>query len=215
MRERIQLCCASAYRFSSWIVILSLAISTGWSLTTLAADSVNINFATTVVAPTCTINVPNTLNLNTKQPGGIISPEAVEIGTVSDEVNITFSGCANGSLIRTPSITVTGRTVMLGGSELYFADKPVTTTPSVGYGVKLSVMGNTNFTDMANIASISGDNGGGQLTAKSGKTLGSLDNSTLTLLAQLSCGNYSPCTSSPGHTAGGFKASIMFQLVYD
>lgn len=215
MRKRFRLGSATEYGLPLLMVVLSAAIGAGWSLTSSAADSVNITFTTTVVAPTCTMSVPTSLNLNTNQPGGVVSPDAVEAGTVTDDITIKFSGCANGSLSRTPSIAVTGRTVTLGGSELFFADPPATATPAVGYGVKLSVTGNSNFTDMTNIASVSGDNGGGKLTAKSGITLASLNNSTLMLRAQLSCGSYSPCTSSPGYAGGGFKSSITFQLAYD
>lgn len=179
------------------------------------SQAATITFTTTVTAATCIMNVPKTLNLNSKQPGGFVSPEAVAAGTVADTITITFMNCANGSFTRTPSIKVKGRTVTLGGTELYFADTPTATTPAVGYGVKLSVSGNNNFIDNANIASDSGDNGGGLLIAKSGKTVTSLNNGSLILNAQLSCGAYSPCSANSAHQVGDFKSSITFQLAYD
>lgn len=197
------------------LLFLLGAGNVGVSLSSKAADTVNVTFKTTVVAPTCTMTVPTFLDLNAKQPRGIITQDAVEAGTVTDYVNINFTDCANGSLLRTPTITVMGRTVALGNASLYFADTPTTVTLAEGYGIKLSVTGDSNFTDMNNIATVLGDNGGGKLTAKAGKTLASLNGSTLKLNAQLTCGAYSPCFTNSHHKAGGFKASITFQLAYD
>lgn len=192
---------------------LSGTVLTLFSATTSAVDSAVITVTTTVVAPTCTMTVPSAINFNAVR-NPIVTADLVGEG-ISSDVPIKFTNCANGSFNRTPKIAVTGRTMTLGSTALYFVGSAASGNQTRGYGVKLSVQGDTNFANSTNIATRSGDNGGGDLTVNAGKTMANLNNTTLTLKAQLSCGAYSPCESAPSHAVGAFKASATFQLQYD
>lgn len=174
-------------------------------------------FSATFVTPTCTMIIPATIDFSPDGKGiqsSLLTGEGVE---AAGGVTISFSDCSSNSMVRPPVIVVTGRTVQLGGSDFYFADTPEQAGdyPANGYGVKLSLSGQTFFEDSTNIAVTGGSQGGGVINAKAGSTLSSLNGTTLNLTAKLSCGSYSPCSSAPDHQSGAFKATVRFQLAYD
>ncbi|MFL9149838.1 fimbrial protein [Escherichia coli] len=173
------------------------------------------NFTATFVAPTCTMNVvPSLVDFSS---GGALQTSSLTGGGVTypGGVGITFSDCSSNGMTRPPKVEVTGRTVTLGGSDLYFADEATLATPADGFGVKLSVSGDSLFEDSSNIAVTSGDSGGGVIAAKTGTTFSGLNGHTLNLTAQLSCGSYDPCSDAPAHEAGAFQSTVTFQLAYD
>lgn len=182
------------------------------------ANSVTINFSAAFVAPTCTMTVPSTIDFS-GDGIGLQSSELVGDGvTYPGGLTISFNECSNQSFATAlPQIIVKGRTVQLGGADYYFADQPNSAGEYTanGYGLKLSVSGQTLFEDNSNIAAVGGSYGGGVIRARTGNTITSLDGTSLNLTAQLSCGSYSPCSSAPDHESGSFKATVTFQLAYD
>lgn len=172
------------------------------------------NFTATFVAPTCTISMPSFVDFSS---GGALQTSSLTGGGVTypGGVGITFSDCNSNGMTRPPQVEVTGRTVTLGGSDLYFADEVTLATPADGFGVKLSVSGDSLFEDSSNIAMTGGESGGGVIAAKTGTTFSNLNGHTLILTAQLSCGSYDPCSAAPDHEAGAFRSTVTFQLAYD
>jgi Fimbrial protein. len=180
------------------------------------ADSTTgtFKFTATFVAPTCTISTPPTVDFSSS--GALQSSSLTGAGiTYPGGVSIIFSNCNSNAMTRPPKIKVTGRTVTLGGSDLYFADEATLANPAIGFGVKLSLIGDPFFEDSTNIAVTNGENGGGVIAARTGTTFSDLNDYTLNLTAQLSCGSYDPCSAAPEHEAGAFRSTVTFQLAYE
>lgn len=197
----------------SFLLFLSLSCSG-----IAANDSVMVTFSATLEAPTCTLNIPPTIDFGTAQgsnPNSIPS-SSLQGNGISVSANITFSDCFNKGLSAPkPQILVKGNTVQLGGTDFFFADPPSSAYPAQGFGVKLSVSGDTNFEDNNNIITDGGSDGGGIIQSRQNTTIASLNNSTLILTATLSCGSYSPCNNAAPYEVGAFKATVTFQLLYD
>lgn len=201
------------------LFLFYLGVASSASINARAAnETVTVNFSASFIAPTCVMSVPSNINFSSNGEG-VQSSKLVGDGiTYPGGVTISFSQCKNQSFTAPlPRILVKGRAVQLGGSEYYFADDPNSSGEykANGYGLKLSVSGQTLFEDNTNIAVTGGAQGGGVIKAKSGKTFASMNGTSLNLTAQLSCGSYSPCSNAPGHELGLFKATVTFQLAYD
>lgn len=209
--RRLSLRCAGRFLLSS-----ALAGSIIMNAEAGTASPATFTFTATFVAPSCTMDIPTLVDFTPDGSGGIQSAALTGAGVnATGGMAISFSNCSSNSMARPPKIVVIGRTVSLGGSELYFADEPSLDAPANSYGIKLSLSGQPDFVDSLNIATKSGASGGGEINAIAGSSLSSLNNTTLNLTANLSCGSYSPCNSAPGYASGVFKATVTFQLAYD
>lgn len=212
--RRISLQCARRFLFSAGLL-------GGLMVNAVAGTALpsTFNFTATFVAPTCTMTTSGPVDFTPEGMGaGIPSSELTGDGKAyPGGLTLTFSDCDSGGMTRPPKIVVSGRTVSLGGSELYFADIPETvgTYTANRYGIKLSLSGQSNFEDSLNIATVPGISGGGVINTKTGSTLTSLNGNSLNLNVNLTCGSYSPCNQEPGYIGGAFKATVTFQMVYD
>lgn len=216
---RLSVLCHPLFLRGAGLFLLCLLTVSGIN-TAAKADtgSVTVNFAATFIAPTCTMTVPSIIDF-TSNGNGLQSSGLVGDGvTYPGGVIISFNECSSqGFTTALPKIMVKGRTVQLGGTDYYFADQPNSSGEYTanGYGLKLSVSGQSLFEDNDNIAVVGGPQGGGVIQTKSGNTISSLNGTSLNLTAQLSCGNYSPCSSAPNHELGSFKSTVTFQVAYD
>lgn len=176
------------------------------SISALAVgEPIFVTFNATYTAATCDISVPSSVNFNQEEYAGGVPVSSVYGDNIQQSFAIRFSHCVNNSFPEaTPKITVTGNVTAFGDEKLFSSNNGLP-GEAVGYGVKLSTVGNLFFNPADNLAESE------IITATNTTTIAMLNNQELPMKAVLSCG---PNNCADG-TAGTFKAAVTFTLSYE
>ena len=186
--------------------IFSGVLATGLSLPTLS-NEITVNFQALYTAPTCTINAPSSVNFNQGEYISGIPAMAIQADNIQNDFELSFTDCSSPSLPAVPKVTVTGNIITVNGIKL-FSDNTDALGESMGYGVKLSTLGNRLFSRVNNLAESN------TITATSGTLVSTLNNQRLPIKAVLTCGMDS-CSNSISNRGGSFTANVIFRLSYE
>lgn len=163
--------------------------------------SQSIDFQATFYGGSCEIKAPPELPYNNDGP---IPDNTIPGDARFRQSYIELIGC-QGYFLK-PKIQVTGNTITTSDGTKLYADASSTTK---GYGVRLSIEGNTNFNSNNNTAEnniISTKN-----WPANGGNAESL-NGLLVFKGYLSCG---ACTAGPNLQNGQLKATVTFNFLYN
>lgn len=172
------------------------------------SNQLTVNFRAVYTAATCTISVPTSVTFNQGDYAAGIPSTAIQGDNIQQSFNISFSDCQDSSArLGAPHITVSGNIVTLNGSPL-FSDNNGAEGQAVGYGVKLSTLGNSLFNSVSNLAE------NNVISSTQGTSVDSLNNQQLPVKAVLSCGK-DDCGDLTPRNGGTFTANVIFRLSYE
>lgn len=203
---KLHLLCSVAKKNVIFYFVNGLLLSS-FSLSVFS-NQLTVNFQAVYTSATCSITVPSSVTFNQGDYAAGIPATAIQGENIQQSFNLGFTECQDTSATPgIPKITVSGNVVTLNGMKL-FSDNTGVEGQAVGYGVKLSSLGNALFTGASNLA----DNN--IISATQGTSVVSLNNQQLPVNAVLSCGadNCGAITSLNG---GTFTANVIFRLSYE
>lgn len=195
--------------FSRVMPPLFLASLAAVSLTSpVLANQITVNFSAIYAAATCTINAPPSVSFNQGTYAQGVPAAAIQGEAIQQSFNLGFSDCKNTSTLSvTPFINVDGTVVTLNGEKL-FSNNTGASGEAVGYGVRLSTVGNTYFKAAENLAA------NNILSVTQGTSVETINNQQLNMKAVLTCGQ-NDCTDMTNRSGGSFTARVIFRLNYE